>query len=82
MTLTGGELTFNTSTLTFLAGTTVLTQCINIGLSLDKEVEMSSLLSDIFATNVTFMGETSPLKLGQLFAIDAPGKSNIGISGK
>ena len=65
---------FGDSVLTFTAGTTVLTQCIPIVLSPDSNIEPSSLLENIFAVNETFLGETSTVTLGQLFAVDASGE--------
>ena len=65
---------FGNGVLTFTAGTTVLTQCIPAVLSPDSNIEPSSLLENIFAVNETFLGETSTVTLGQLFAVDASGE--------
>ena len=65
---------FGDSVLTFTAGTTVLTQCIPTVLSPDSNIEPSFLLENIFAVNETFLGETSTVTLGQLFAVDASGE--------
>lgn len=70
----GGEFEIADETLTFIAGTTELTQCINVELVLDSNFEPPSLLNEIFATNETFLGEISPLTLGQVLAVDASGK--------
>ena len=57
--------------LSFIAGSTLLTQCVSAVLILDNNIEPPSLLNDIFAVNATFLGETSLVTLGQLLAIDA-----------
>jgi hypothetical protein len=55
----------------------MLTQCVEVGLLLDASSEPPMLLSEIFAAEISFFGQTSGAMLGQLFAEDIIGEHSI-----
>ena len=60
--------------LTFNAGTSELTQCTLALLSSDNIIEGSSLLRNIITANEIFLGETVPVILGEILAVDTSGE--------
>lgn len=65
--------------LIFSSGTNMLTQCINVELASDNNIEGLSLLSNIFAAIGTFMGETFPVTFGQIISVDELGELILAI---
>ena len=53
-----------------------LTQCIDIGLTLDSVSESPMLLMDMLAATATFQGGNLAIMLGEVFAVDTANSGN------